>query len=94
MTDHVCIIGLLHHSDYSELATVANLKEHIAERIEHNRRWREMGIVSNWVCKPEWSLKDYCDMRRKTNLWRFVHCPECGKKIDWKRIGREENAAD
>lgn len=30
------------------------------------------------------SLKDYLDWRRSTNITRFVYCPYCGKKIDWK----------
>ena len=32
------------------------------------------------------SLNDYCDFRKSVNLVRFRHCPECGKKIDWKSI--------
>ncbi len=32
------------------------------------------------------SINDYCDFRKSVNLARFKHCPECGKKIDWKAI--------
>ena len=32
------------------------------------------------------SLNDYCNFRKSVNLVRFRHCPECGKKIDWKAI--------
>lgn len=32
------------------------------------------------------SINDYCDFRKAVNLIRFRHCPECGKKIDWKAI--------
>ena len=32
------------------------------------------------------SLNDYCDKRKSTDLTRFNYCPICGKKIDWKAI--------
>jgi hypothetical protein len=87
MGEHECVVGLLNISSESELATVAMLKDHIADRIRRNSYLREMGLpFSDWLYDKEWSLKDYCDKRRSTNLTRFDYCPECGKKIDWKRI--------
>ena len=32
------------------------------------------------------SINDYCDLRKSTNMMRFIYCPECGKKIDWKEL--------
>lgn len=87
MANHECVIGLLGFCEGAELTTVTRLKDHIEERIEHNRYLREMGIsLSSWLFQKEWSLKDYCDKRRRTNLTRFDYCPECGRKIDWKQI--------
>ena len=87
MAEHECVIGLLHLCDDSELTTVAHLRDHIEERVAHNCQLRELGLSRcSWIYQKEWSLKDYCDRRRSTNLYRFQHCPECGKKIDWKRI--------
>ena len=34
--------------------------------------------------KSVYTMKQYCDWRYSTNLTRFVHCPYCGKKINWK----------
>lgn len=31
-----------------------------------------------------YTLEQYFDWRYNTNLTRFVYCPYCGKKIDWK----------
>ena len=87
MADHECIIGLLNIFGESELATVAMLKDHIADRIKRNINLREMGLpLSSSLYEKEWSIKDYCDRRRTTNLSRFNYCPECGKRINWKKI--------
>ena len=47
------------------------------------------------ILTEEWhgfySFKDYCDRRKSTNLERFEFCPYCGKKIDWKKIKKEDN---
>ena len=32
------------------------------------------------------TVADYCDFRKSVNLVRFMFCPECGRKIDWKAI--------
>jgi DNA-directed RNA polymerase subunit RPC12/RpoP len=31
-------------------------------------------------------MKQHLDWRYNTNITRFVHCPYCGKKIDWKTL--------
>ncbi len=90
--NHECVIGLLHHYEEGELATLARVKEHIVDRADHNIQMRALGIESPWLYKKEWSLRDYADKRKSTNLTRFDYCPECGKKIDWKAIREEEPA--
>lgn len=86
---HECVIGLLHYCEDSELATVSKVKENIADRARSNRQMRELGVETNWLYKKEWSLRDYADRRKSTNLTRFDYCPECGKAIDWKAIRKE-----
>ena len=39
--------------------------------------------------KSVYTMKQYCDWRYSTNLTRFVHCPYCGKKIDWETIRKD-----
>ena len=80
---HECVIGLLANFDY-ELVTIPELKDHIAERIQSNKTMRLYGLESK-----EWTMNDYADCRKSTNLSRFRFCPECGKKIDWKALRRE-----
>lgn len=31
---------------------------------------------------------DYCDFRKSVNFIRFMYCPFCGQKIDWKAMKR------
>ena len=86
--DHECIIGVLYHSDYSELATLKMLKEHIEDNIEFNKSLDNDPLYKD--CKDLrakcWTLKSYGDKRKNTDLTRFDYCPECGNKIDWAKI--------
>ena len=84
-----CIIGLLFETDYSELITLDELKCHIAERIAFNFECDKLGMSE--IKYKEYTLKDYADRRRSTNLTRFEYCPDCGKKIDWKAIRENED---
>jgi hypothetical protein len=81
---HECVIGLL-HGNSEELVTLLDLEEYIFNIKEYNRN---LPKHSQWRRKLVWSLEDYADKRRSTNLRRFTYCPECGKKIDWKSIRR------
>ena len=74
----------------SELVSVSQLKEHIEHRARENQYMRELGIESQWLYKKEWTLRDYADWRKSTNLTRFHYCPECGNKINWGAIRKEE----
>lgn len=78
------IIGLLYLTVDSELVDIHQLKFHIQERKEHNQSCREYGLEN--LFWPEWTLWDYADGRKSTNLRKFKFCPECGEKIDWKAI--------
>ena len=89
MTNHDCVIGLLHKVDYDELVTLKELQKHMAVVIKVNEWCKSDGL--DILCSKEWSLKDYCDKRKATDLTRFDYCPYCGKKIEWKKI-KEETA--
>lgn len=88
INSHNCIIGLLHFTDYCELVTLSDLKDHIAERINHNQYIKNNPILSAApaLIQKEYTLSDYADRRKSTNLTQFEYCPYCGKKIDWKII--------
>ena len=88
MFEHTCAIGLLHHYEGDELVTLESLEDHIADNIMHNVLVRSDPILKDakeLYCK-EWSIKDYADFRKHTDLTRFRFCPDCGKAIDWKKI--------
>jgi hypothetical protein len=87
---HDCIIGLLSRGyDGSELVTLHQLKDRIAEK----RYYNEV-LVPTYATEPArllqkvWQLRDYGDFRKSTDLTRFKHCPHCGKIVDWKEIKR------
>ena len=33
-----------------------------------------------------YTLEDYADKRKSTNITRFEYCPFCGEKINWRSI--------
>ena len=85
---HKCVIGLLHDYDATYLVSLDGLKEHIQENIQHNEWLNKDPVFKDCeeLKSKVWSLSDYADKRKSTNLTRFDFCPECGKKIDWKAI--------
>ena len=74
-------IGVLWNYESTKIATIKDLKEHI--EWEKKRRQYSYGVVFH---SELYSLSDYCDKRKNTDLHRFEYCPICGKKIDWKAI--------
>lgn len=90
---HECVIGLLHYNcEYSGLVTLDMLKDHIWDNKEMNRIIDDDPVLryAKELRVKEWTLKDYGDKRKSTNLRRFDFCPDCGKKIDWAEIRRKE----
>lgn len=91
MSEHECIIGLLNNND---MITLKGLKGCIEEtKIFNQYLWNEYPGMARHLLHKEYTLKDYADRRKSTNLTRFEFCPYCGKKIDWKKI-KEENKYD
>ncbi len=80
---HECVIGLLHKWDERVLVTLDDLEEDIESNIKYVENY-----LANHGFKPchVYTLKDYGNRRKVTNLARFMYCPECGKEIDWKMI--------
>lgn len=88
-----CTIGLLSRGyDGSELVTLQQLKDRIAEK----RYYNEV-LAPTYAIEPArylvkvWQPKDYGDFRKSTDLTRFNNCPYCGKAINWKEIKRMED---
>lgn len=88
---HECVIGLLYHSDYTELVTLAGLKRHIEDQKEFNRSLCADPLLHDQkrLYAKEYTLRQYADGRRSTDLTRFTFCPECGAKIDWPAIKQQ-----
>lgn len=90
MIMHKCVIGLLHDYDSTNLVSLDGLKEHIQSNRQQNE-WIDKDPVlkdCEELKSKIYSLKDYADKRKATDLTRFDFCPECGQKIGWEAIKR------
>ena len=79
-----CVIGIRYDYEDTDIITLSGLKEHI----ESEKRFAERHKDDEWLQSMynKYTLEDYCDRRKSTDLKRFNYCPLCGKKIDWKAI--------
>lgn len=74
---------MLQLTDYAELAAAEDVAKDIINDTEYN------DVINKWgytQLKKIFSPKQYTDFRCSTNLERFKYCPECGEKIDWKKV--------
>ena len=76
-----CYIGIKHAYEDTGLVTLEQLKAEIEWLQARKESFEEYGIKYKI-----YSLSDYCDKRKSTDLTQFNYCPLCGKKIDWKAI--------
>ena len=76
-----CYIGIKHDYEDTRLVTLKQLKDEIEWLQGRKESFAEYGIKDK-----TYSLSDYCDKRKSTDLTQFNYCPLCGKKIDWKSI--------
>ena len=67
-----CLIGVYYNYEDTKLVTFDDL-------VREARESERFGTSA-------YSLKDYLNKRKNTNLHRFLYCPECGEKIDWKEL--------
>ena len=77
MTDCDHIIGFIHDYDNSDIVTLDDLKQHVADA-----KYR----YDHFFCNKYFTLSDYTDKRVSTDMTRFNYCPMCGEKIDWKLL--------
>lgn len=83
MADHECYIGMLYTCDDRDWVTEQDVLDHIEQQTKFNEYCGNMALP---LRRPVWSMEEYADWRRSTDLKRFKFCPECGNKIDWKKI--------
>ena len=70
------LIGMMHDTGGAVLITEDTL-DTLLEAVQD---------ISNTIRFPKYTRAQYCDPDVPTNLYRFTHCPRCGKKIDWEKI--------
>lgn len=73
------IIGIIYNYESTDIVTLDDLKDHI----EANQY-----AYDHFCTLNHYTLSDYCDKRKSTDMTRFDYCPMCGEKIDWKAIKR------
>lgn len=82
-----CYIGIINDYDNTSLTTIDGLKLHIKESLELKHAFETDPLYVGYKHGINgWTLADYCDKRKNTDLTRFEYCPMCGRKIDWKSI--------
>lgn len=63
-------IGIWYEYEESYLVTLDKLKE----------------FEKDGSAFGDWTMDDYLNEDKETNLTRFDYCPYCGKKIDWVKL--------
>jgi hypothetical protein len=82
-----CLIGIINDYDNTSMVTLDGLKCHIKDRLELKEAFEKDALYKGYNHGIKgWTLADYCDRRKSTDLSRFEYCPHCGKKIDWKAM--------
>lgn len=87
---------VIHDGSLSLFCTVDDVKREIVARREHNVKYPEPTLVnygwdSGWVYPvQEYSWEEYMNLKKDFPLLKFKFCPECGAKIDWKKLREGE----
>lgn len=92
---HECIIGILYKNQYAFFASFEGLKRVVKEDKAFDKIMMLDPLYAEYYIGTKYKMSDYLDKRKSTNLHRFDYCPQCGKKIDWKKMReevREDNA--
>lgn len=76
---HECIIGLARSYEDNDFITMSDLLD----------CYRHPESNYSAINPKHYSLNDYLDRRKNTNLYQFNFCPECGKEINWKDLRNE-----
>lgn len=84
---HECYVGIRYGYGDTSMVTLNELKSHIRDASEHLEALKKDVLFKDSLYGVRtWTLADYSDKRKSTDLTRFEYCPRCGKKIDWKTI--------
>lgn len=76
--DCVHIIGIYYDYGDTDPVTLCDLENRVKDDLES--KYFKLG----------YTMQDYLDREKTTNLQRFNFCPKCGEKIDWKKIREME----
>lgn len=85
MDKHECTIGIW--GDYEDTRTIT-FRE-LKKEADNNIEMLEYCKGTGYSYSTPYSLSDYLDNRKSTNLEKFKFCPYCGKEIDWKKLRSE-----
>lgn len=81
------IVGLIYDYENTHLTTLDGLKQHIKDELELKRTFETDPLYKGYNHGIKgWTLADYADRRKSTDMCRFDFCPLCGEKIDWKAL--------
>ena len=81
------IVGLLYDYEDTEVITIDELIQLINNRIEIKTKFeKDAQYAACNIPVKCWTLDDYADRRKNTDMRRFDFCPLCGEKIDWKAL--------
>lgn len=83
--EHECIICTMIGYE-CDLYTLKMLEEEVNEDIASYEQYKK-SFPGVYITEP-YTMFDYTDTTKKTNLIRFNYCPVCGKKIDWEELNK------
>ena len=82
-----CYIGIINDYDNTRMTTLDGLKIHIKESLALKQAFETDPLYAGYNHGiMGWTLADYCDKRKNTDLTRVEYSPMCVRKIDWKAI--------
>ena len=85
------MIGVLFKNEGSYLVTYSRLKQMTDEDHAFDKMMKLDPLYSEFYIGSKYTLKDYLDKRKRTNLQRFDFCPYCGEEIDWHGLRKMAN---
>ena len=85
-----CWIGVLNDYDQSDTNNLY-LDDYISKLKERSERTKTMHSMSPGMFRYTTEPSDYLD-RRKSMANLFNYCPECGIKINWKKLKKDLQA--
>lgn len=78
------LVGILYNQAGAREVTFRDLREHVKMLEDIVEEFREISRLKRKI--THYTMKDYTDRKKETNLSRFNFCPVCGEKIDWAML--------